>query len=186
MQALLLGLGHRARHGKDTFAMMVHARLPRDSRIYSFADDLKAYCRVCYGMTTKDSVLLQREGQRFRREKDLDFWIRLVQLKIEEHEESIQRPHIAIIPDMRYANEYAWVKANSGITVKIKRLNPDGSLYIDPSRPSDHPSETELESVPFDFEVVAESGDFAALENAADHIAQLLKERLILRQKEYL
>lgn len=186
-RTVVVALGHRARHGKDTLAGMIHALFPTTSKLYSLADDLKAHCRVNLGMTKKDSPLLQREGSRIREEKGLDFWIRLVQLKIEEHEDNLAgKPHIAIVPDMRYLNEKEWVEASGGLTVKVSRLNADGTLFIDPSRPADHPSEIELEGATFNKHIVAKHGDFGALERASHEIAEILKERMGRLSKENL
>lgn len=186
-RTVVVGLGHRARHGKDTLANMLHALFPRESRLYSLADDLKAHCRVNLGMTKKDSPLLQKEGQRIRQEKGLDFWIRLVQLKIEEHEDNLAgKPHIAIIPDMRYSNEKEWIESSGGLTVKVSRLNIDGTPFFDPSRDPNHASENELEGATFNKLVIAKHGDFAALERASYEIDEILKERMNRLSKESL
>ncbi len=45
-----IGFGHRARQGKDTAARAIHYAFPRDTHILGFADALKAYARVAFGM----------------------------------------------------------------------------------------------------------------------------------------
>lgn len=164
MRTFLIGVGHKARHGKDYLSKILHAQSPLETKIFSFAADLKGYCRVAHGMRHKDAPLLQRVGSELRKENP-DVFVECVEQQIVE-----ENPHVAIIPDMRYPNEFDWVKNHGGITIKVVRQNPDGSLYIDPSRPSDHPSETALDNHKFDYVVLAESGNLIALENAAKSI----------------
>jgi hypothetical protein len=45
MTTKIIGLGHKARHGKDTVASHLLKLLP-GARIFSFADDLKALARA--------------------------------------------------------------------------------------------------------------------------------------------
>lgn len=173
MKTIVVGIGHRARHGKDTLATKLHTLLPSESRLYSLADDLKAYCRVAHGMREKNAPLLQDVGQFYRKHYGEDFWINILQSKIEE-----QQPLIAIVPDVRYFNELHWVERHDGITVKVARLNEDGTLFIDPSRPADHPSECELEQAQFDYHITAKHGEFSVLDQAAQRLAVVLRSRL--------
>jgi hypothetical protein len=155
----VIGLGHRARHGKDTAAKAIISAMderrargqfaPTVER-FSFADDLYAICRVLYGMTAKDAPLLQRVGVEYRDTKGVDVWVRSVYAKMQD-----ARPMLAIVTDVRFPNEFAFIKALGGVTVRVSRVNPDGSLFVDPSRPATHISETALADAPWDVELTA-------------------------------
>lgn len=150
---LVIGLGHKARHGKDSAARILMERFPRAVQRFSFADDLYAVCRVLHGMTAKDAPLLQRVGVEFR-EKDENTWVRSVDTKIRE-----ARPRVAVITDVRFPNEFAYVKAMGGVCWKVERRLPDGTLFVDPSRPSTHISETALNHAAWDRVLTNPDGD---------------------------
>lgn len=136
----VLGLGHKARHGKDSAAQyLIRAYGSRVQR-FSLAADLKAVCRVERGMQTKDPVLLQQVAEEYRA-KDPDVWVKSVYLQIAE-----ARPKIAVITDVRYPNEVEMIHALGGAVWKIERRDGHGQLYVDQSRPADHISETALDS----------------------------------------
>lgn len=65
-QTFVIGIGHRARAGKNWVADTIHAQYPRITKIYSFADALRAVARADYGMTSKDPALLQALGLWYR------------------------------------------------------------------------------------------------------------------------
>lgn len=163
----VIGFGHRARSGKDTAAAAIVKTIDGAQR-FSFADDLYAVARVMYGMTTKDAPLLQRIGVEARN-TDPDVWIRSVYFKIVE-----ARPRLAVIPDVRFPNEMAFVKALGGITIKMSRFNADGTLFVDPSRPADHISETALQDAEWDHVIQAESGDTWTVGRQAEWYARAL------------
>jgi hypothetical protein len=119
-------------------------RFPGDVQRFSFADDLYAVCRALHGMTTKDPVLLQRVGVA-QREKDPGTWIRCVDTKIRE-----AQPRVAVITDVRFPNEFDFVKRHGGVCWKVERRLSNGSLFVDPSRPADHVSEVALDTAPWD------------------------------------
>lgn len=59
---LIIGIGHRARQGKDSAARFIHETFPQQTRIYSFASSVRAVCRTVLGMEEKDAPLLQLVG----------------------------------------------------------------------------------------------------------------------------
>lgn len=150
---LLIGLGHKARHGKDSAAEILKRH---GAERFSFADDLYAICRVHYGMTVKDAPLLQNVGMQYRQNLGPDVWVRSVDAKIRA-----SLPSIAVITDVRFPNEFDYVKRMGGVCWKIERRLKDGSLYVDPSRPSDHPSETALDNATWDRVIVNPDGERA-------------------------
>ncbi len=144
---LLIGLGHKARHGKDSVGRMlkdIFQAVGYNAHVYSFSEALYILCRDEYGMEGKDAPLLQRIGVQ-EREKDVDVWVRKCFETIKA-----TKPRIAIITDCRFPNEYHHIKAQGGLVYNVRRFNQDGSLFVDPSRPADHISETALDNFPFD------------------------------------
>lgn len=187
---LVIGLGHRARQGKDFVSKYMQEALPSLVQIYSFARELKLYCKehhdeelakwqlanqtkqfpACktdpiYGYTP----ILQKVGMDFRA-TDPDYWIKKVDAKI--HESIEDEPEIAIITDVRFPNEAAYIKENSGYTVEVRRLVKDGDKlyqYVDPGRDPKHPSETALNDYNFDFVIQCRDGDLDSLKQKSVH-----------------
>lgn len=77
----------------------------------------------------KQRPLLQWWGTEYRRSIDTDYWVRQLAQRIE-----LEKPQIALITDMRFPNEMAFVK-QYGETVRVDR---------DGLPPSTHASETAL------------------------------------------
>jgi hypothetical protein len=157
----VIGLGHKARHGKDTAAAAI-IREVRGAQRFAFADDLYAIARVHYGMTVKDAPLLQRIGVDYRQVRGEDIWVRSVYAKMLQ-----DRPRLAIITDVRFPNELAFVKALGGTAIRVTRFNADGTMFEDPSRDPNHVSEAALNNAVWDISMVAMSGQVAELEEAA-------------------
>lgn len=148
---LVIGLGHKARHGKDSAARILMETFKGVQR-FSFADDLYAVCRVLHGMTLKDAPLLQRVGVEYR-ERDEDVWVKAVYAKLLN-----ERPRVAAITDVRFPNEMAFVRALGGVCWKVERRLLNGEVFIDPSRPASHISETALEHAAWDRVLVNPDG----------------------------
>lgn len=168
----VIGIGYKARHGKDYVAQLIHDKIPHGARIYSFASALKSHCRIMGWMEEKNGPILQYVGTELYRKKAPDIWVKVLKLQIEE-----ENPRIAIIPDVRFPNEKEWIEKN-GISVKIERYNQDGSLYITADRPADHPSEIALDGAKFDYEFKAVSGDLEGLNKAANQIIEVIISHL--------
>ena len=172
----LVGLGYKARHGKDTVAKHLLQLSPKRVKVYGFADALKAYCRVMGWMEAKDGKVLQDIGSLMRR-KDPLVWIKALHYRIEE-----DKPDIAVISDVRHLNEVGWISGcdGNGLLCKVSRYDvrksPEQSVvyklpYQDPSRPPDHLSEVELNTFDnWDMKCEAESGDIKKLEDFAREI----------------
>jgi hypothetical protein len=166
----IIGIGHRARQGKDTLASYLLEMLPGSIRM-SFADDLKAFARVL-GMTEKDPLLLQALGTNVFRSLDPSTWIRCLYWRIHE-----ARPPVVIVPDMRFEDEVEFVKSLGGMTIKISRTNPDDSPFYAEDRDPNHPSEAELSSYGgWDYAFSAQSGDMKTIRFYADDIVRYLHE----------
>jgi len=180
---LVLGVGNKARHGKDTFAEAIvdyyKDRLltsskhswdvfaPKVQRI-GFADALYEVARNEYGMTTKDAPLLQRVGAE-RRQGNPNYWIGRAFAKIDPDS------HIIIFPDTRYQNEADFIKNVGGFTVNVSRVNPDGTPFVAGDRPADHPSEIDLDGYNWDFYLKIKTGDVALLAQQAITLVEYLR-----------
>lgn len=161
---VVIGLGHRARHGKDTVAAAICAAIPGAQR-FAFADDLYAVARICRGMTTKDAPLLQALGVEYRETVGPDVWVRSVFHKMQD-----ARPRLAVITDVRFPNEFAFVRALGGVTVRVTRYDEHGSVFIDPSRDPGHVSEIALTDAAWDRDL-RNDGPLRRLQDAAVALA---------------
>lgn len=156
---ILIGIGSKARQGKDTMANAIvnYYGYQRDTQQLhglpvtspfavriGFADALYDVCQKHYGMKNKDAILLQRIGME-RRQQDENYWIKRAFEKIQPNHD------IVVIPDVRYKNEARFIKDQGGYLISINRMTGTGEQFIDPSRPSDHPSEIDLDDWNFDF-----------------------------------
>lgn len=181
---LLIGVGHKARQGKDVFAESAVAHYSNQRAVaerhgqishapyaqqFRFAGALYQECRELHGMTTKDAPLLQRIGQERRLQNSL-YWVKKVFNQIEKY-----HPDIALISDVRYQNEAEYIKSKGGYLVNIFRLNQDGTRYIADDRPADHPSETELDYYNWDFQISAKSGQSALVGEYAVTLVEYLR-----------
>lgn len=179
---LVIGLGHKARQGKDQAAkFIVQYAGARGfyAKTFSFADALKAHCRVTYGMREKDPYLLQVVGTDVVRRLQPDLWVDICMATIAE-----QAPDVAVIPDLRFPNEVAAVHAVGGSAVVVSRLRQSDGLPLYASdRDPNHSSETALDGFAFDESMAVYDGDLVGLKLASENlfdrclITHLLKAR---------
>lgn len=102
----------------------------------------------------KQRTFLQWWGTEYRRAQDSCYWVRSLAKKIDK-----DKPQFALLSDVRFPNEAAFVKLAGGFTVKVTRAG-----Y---TNPSDHPSEHMLDGYEFDFQLNGVDGDRAGLEGLA-------------------
>lgn len=215
MDSIVIGLGYKARSGKDEAAKAIAEERggQYEVRRYGFSDALKrevnAAAEAAGGMeqlitqlrevgvelpngaflkapdwlvydpnadTTdplsplgKQRKLLQWWGTEYRREQDPFYWISRLQETIEQ-----DKPTVALIADMRFPNEVAWVNSSKGYVVRVDRVG-----YQYPK--SSHTSEELLDWMgeeDFHYILQVEDGDLEELRNGAvfifDHIIQSL------------
>lgn len=149
---LIIGLGHKARHGKDSTAQILVELFPQYVKRFALADALRCYCRVAHGMTTKDAPLLQRVGVEMR-ERNPSIWIDTLYWQLVEN-----APRIAVITDVRFNNEANFVRQMGGMMVRVQRISPTtGEPFQATDRDPNHVSETELDSYLWDTTIVASS-----------------------------
>lgn len=171
----ILGLGHRARHGKDTVARAIVSYCAQRgvyAKQYGFADALKAHCRVAFGMREKDAPLLQMVGTDLYRRTDPNIWVRVLLDTIAE-----QEPDVAIITDVRFPNEAEAIRAKGGAVVKVERRNEDGSLWVAGDRNPNHPSEIALANYPFDEHLWVYNGEVDTLKQIGTDVFEQLWQR---------
>jgi hypothetical protein len=180
---LLLAFGNKARQGKDTageavrdyyqqkrdLALRHGLRVIPSVGLYKFAAALYEEARQLHGMVEKDAPLLQRIGSE-RRAEDPEYWVKKCFKTITD-----EKPHIAIITDVRYLNEAAAIKAVGGYVIRVSRWTKEGFQYIAEDRPADHPSEVELDDYNFDYEIVAKTGQAAWVAQQAITLANYLQ-----------
>ena len=147
---MIIGLSGKKRSGKDTVADIVCNMYPSTIK-YAFASPLKLEVATATGFSLKYieehksnfRLILQGWGTDFRREiYGKDYWIR----KMEEALKLILSTHEhVVIPDVRFLNEYEFVKSLGGVMIRIERA-------VDYS--DTHVSENELDHTTFDHVIV--------------------------------
>jgi len=192
----IIGIGHRARNGKDTAANAMVKEFSKlyDVCKYGFGVQLKQelneldqfelcmrngiqydsnppmddpYCQTKHG---KQSNLLQWYGQ-YKRQQDKLYWIKKL-ASIIKHD----KPQFAIITDLRYQNEFMWVKSQKGYTVKVNRLG-----HVDLSRDPNHISEVDLDNALFDYEINVPEGSVSQLKQDALEVFRLIVDDITPR-----
>lgn len=166
----VIGIGHKARQGKDTVASMIQDRLGSKAERLPFAEDLYAVARIMFGMTKKDPTLLQLLGTEIFRRKSPDIWVESVYHKLMD-----RKPKVAIITDVRFPNEAEFVQQMGGSLIKVERTAPDGTPHRDPTRSETHPSESSLnEFKGWDFKILNVSGE---PERLVDQVENILRQK---------
>ena len=165
---MIIGLSGRARNGKTTIAdaMMAYAdRKHWPARVYDIGAEVLRYSIENGRLPAKPRNELTAEELKIlidvgfeQRQKDPMFWLKRIgsRIQIEEH-------YLAIVPNIRYANEAAWVRSENGILVRVTALNENGTSYISPDRDANNPSETDLQWYPADYYITAKRGQIALL-----------------------
>lgn len=173
---LVIGLGHKARHGKDSVAQFMLESAPADVVRIGFADALYDHCRIVYGMTKKDAPLLQKVGVAMR-ETNPYAWINAVYWKIID-----KKPKVVVIPDTRFENEAAFVKALGGTTLRVIRAgdSPQGTFQASDRDPK-HVSECQLDNYEWDL-TLFNSGTLEQLRSKATYaLAYIQRSREAFR-----
>lgn len=158
---MIVGLGHKARQGKDSAAEAIYdyycpAFSPK-VRIFRWADALYRVCREEYGMSGKDAPLLQRVGEERRQKFGEDYWINQIAVEI------LNFRGIAVIADTRYTNEGDWIHEHHGYVIDVIRMNADGTRYITDDRDPNFVSEVQLDNFNFDAYIKSKSAELTGI-----------------------
>ena len=193
---IIIGLGHRARHGKDTAAEAIvrHCnRILKPVLHMGWAGALYAEVRefldspftsgnfwksprivdgvmlpswvqpddnpaqdARMGRHGKHAKLLQWWGTEYRRAQDSLYWIKKGVATIKAFQAK-NPAGVVLVSDTRFINEFDAIKSLGGYSIKVRRLNDDGTEFRDPSRDSNHISETEAETYNFDYHIDSKS-----------------------------
>ena len=144
---LIIGLGHKARQGKDTAATELATLFPPelDVRRVAFADALRAEVgeaiRRAGGAAAlvgalqafgnapdwlraepagqKQRTLLQWWGTDLRRSADPDYWVRRFSGRLDA-----SYADVSIVTDLRFPNEADFIRSQGGVLVKVTRTTP--------------------------------------------------------------
>lgn len=138
MPTKLIAFTGYARSGKDSFASEFKSRIEgffpeKTVKIYSFADGIRREIESflydnfkisAWTEVTKEKdiirPLLIAYGNAKRKQSKNQYWIELLEKKI-----SVDNPDIAIISDLRFAenetDELAWFQSKNGFLVNLKR-----------------------------------------------------------------
>jgi len=179
---MIIGLGFKARAGKDTVA----AHLVNNYAFVqeSFAFPLKEYIgrQICgfndkqlYG-AWKETIdtewektprqMLQLIGtDALRRIVHDDFWVIPMKRKLKEH---LRNERHIVISDVRFMNEINMIKNMKGVLIKIDRENPDKITGFEK-----HTSEVELESFDDWDHILDNNGTIEELYSRVDDILRL-------------
>ncbi len=149
----IIGITARKGVGKSTLATMLAEQI-YGAQIVGFADALKDDVALLVARETSiraDNVrpwldarkatvfgpLLQGWGELMREWHGREYWIEQVADYIE-----FDQPAAVIVPDVRYENEVAWIKAEGGLLVAIE----GPCRWAGDTRDDSHPSETGVEA----------------------------------------
>jgi hypothetical protein len=143
---ILIGLGHRARQGKNTAALAMMQAVPVAShaRLYAFGDALRTevnrairQCRTAHNLVAqfqeagimpewveavyegKQRSILQWWGTDYRRKQDPEYWTSRLKKTFVQ-----QEPDIAFVTDVRFPNEAAMIHELGGFVVRVTRTTP--------------------------------------------------------------
>lgn len=110
--------------------------------------------------------VLQHYGTEYRRAQSPFYWVKCLSDRI-----SAEDPQIALVSDVRFKSEFFYIKSVGGYVTRITRYG-----YTDPNCDPNHVSETELDKVPFDFEINVLDGEVDQLRKDAVTVFELVKQ----------
>lgn len=136
----IIGIAGPARSGKDTLCnqfLEIFQEMGIKAKRSALADQLKLESKDFIFNTLGIDVFTEKTeekniirpflvtwGTHVRRKLDPDIWIKKIQ-------ESIEENSILIVPDIRFRNEFDWVKSNNGYMFFIDRIDENGNQVPD-------------------------------------------------------
>ena len=144
----------------DSYALSVPIQRRRTAVVYDIGNLIRLWCikngrlpQIERRDMTREQLQILIDVGKERRADDPNFWLDLMFTSI-----AFDAPDVALIPNLRYENEAAAVKAQNGFVVRMTRLNANGSEYISPDRDPNDISETSLQFWPADFYFTVKDG----------------------------
>lgn len=185
---IIIGLGYKARQGKNVVVQAMKDKMAIIApklvvTAYAFAKELKTYCRDHHdelyekyphvGKNEKDDPIygfvgmLQWYGTDIIRTQDPDHWVKLLEKRI-----GAEAPDIALVTDVRFKNEAAWLHDKpTGFLVEVIRRREDGTQYLDPKRDPRHASEVDLDGYKgWNYIIIARDGEIEKLKAKASKV----------------
>lgn len=151
----MIAIAGNARSGKDTLAqiLILHAtgKKKRLHRV-AFADALKRETDLFLQDTVGISSFTKKDEEKAKIRPFLVFYgtdfIRGFNNNhwIEKTEECMLSGDDYVITDMRFKNEYDWVKSHGGSTIYLERILPDGSI-VPPANDYERENNEELKRI---------------------------------------
>lgn len=186
-KVFILGITGEAGAGKDALASLIRTGNLYGSGvgIYGFADPIKEAAGAFFGMYIhqledrefKEAVhpafgisprkWMQEYGTHMRNVYGDDIWIRVL-----EHRLRLASPRIAIIKDVRFDVEAAWVANSLYGHLCVELIRPDNPLRI----AKDHPSEQGIDRKYIDITIRNDS--LEGLQQSAELLTKMIEEKL--------
>lgn len=131
----IIAIAGNARSGKDTLGKNICELLREydiNAATYSFADQLKAEVDSFLKETIGISAYTTDDREKIIIRPFLVFWGTEIRRKmnhsvwIDKLNETIKDDEVAVITDLRFENEFDFVKANGGLVVYLTRVDSNG------------------------------------------------------------
>lgn len=158
MDQILLGFSGRARHGKTECTLAIKEYAERTHHTVGIYDVGAMILKICHesgrlpatmrreDMVKADIQVLIDVGKEMKNAFGQDYFVNMVvQTALEEHRD------VALCPNLRLPIEADVFRKESGIIVRVTRLNADGSLYISQDRDPNDVTETSLSFWPANY-----------------------------------
>jgi hypothetical protein len=104
-------------------------------------------------------------GTEYRRAQNPFYWVQALRARIER-----EKPQIALISDMRFKNEFYFIAAFGGYTVKVTRHG----FQLNDGRSATHQSEVDLDGIKFHFEIDVLDGEVEQLKRDAETVFDMI------------
>jgi hypothetical protein len=112
---------------------------------------------------------LQVFASEYIRAEDEFYYVNALRYRVEA-----DKPQIALVTDVRFLNEFWWIKSSQGYTVKVTREG----YTVNDGRDPNHAGEVALINSKFDFEIRVADGDLDGLRSDAETVFQAVVEKV--------
>ena len=155
--------------GKDMFASFLKDELKQQGLrviVTHYADPVKFFAEKYFGWNGEKDIagrrLLQTLGTDWVRTVLPNYWVGVITGFLDAMEPNNQFD-VAIVADTRFPNEIElpYEVLEDVTTVRINRMNPDGTPWLNPTlteTQQQHPSETSLDNYLCDYTIINDEG----------------------------